>query len=113
MNIEDIVRVLNLKVINKGRSFKVNDGFTCDLLSVVMADAPKDSIWITVQRHLNTIAVATLKGIGAIIISHGSSPDDEVIEKARGENIWILTTGETSFEVSGKVYELLRNETLC
>ena len=111
MRIEDIVKLLNLRILNKGKSFKVNAGFTCDLLSVVMANASKNSVWITVQKHLNTVAVATLKEIGAIVISHGFVPDEEVIDRAKKERIWILTTEEPSFEVSGKLYRLLRNET--
>ena len=104
------MELLNLRILNKGKSFKVNTGFTCDLLSVVMANASKNSVWITVQKHLNTVAVATLKEIGAIVISHGFLPDDEVIDRAKKEKIWILTTEEPSFEVSGKLYRLLRNE---
>jgi len=111
VRIEDTVELLNLKILNKGRSFKVKTGFTCDLLSVVMAKASKDSVWITVQRHLNTVAVATLREIGAIVISHGFIPDEEVIDRAKKERIWILTTEEPSFEISGKLYRLLRNET--
>ena len=35
-------------------------GYTCDLLSHVMGRGQADMAWITVQAHMNVIAVAAL-----------------------------------------------------
>ena len=85
----------------------VNWGYSSDLLSDVMANAKKDSIWITLQTHPNIVAVASLIGLSAILISRGAEPDSETIAKASQENIPILTTNLPTFEAAGKLYNLL------
>lgn len=108
MRIEEVIETLNLKILNRGKSFNVREGFVCDLLSVVLAKGVKNSIWITVQRHINIVAVALLKGIGAIIITHGFNPYEDVIKRAESEGIWILKTEDSSFEICGRLYSLLK-----
>lgn len=81
--------------------------YCSDLLSDVMANASKDSIWITLQTHPNTIAVASLLGLSAIVVSRGASPDQETLEKAIRENIPVITTGLPTFEAAGIIYKLL------
>lgn len=81
--------------------------YCSDLLSDVMANAEKDSVWITLQTHPNIIAVASLIGVSAVIISRGASPDQETIDKAVRENIPVLTTKLPTFEAAGIIYSLL------
>jgi len=104
-----LIEKLSLKVYSKGKRNFFNNGFTCDLLSVVLASTPKDSIWITVQRHINIIAVATLKEITGIIISQGFEPNEDVIEKAKEEGIYLLGSNLDSFTLSGEIYKILKN----
>ncbi len=104
-----MIEKLSLKVYSEGRKNFFIDGFTCDLLSVVLASSPKDSIWITVQRHINIIAVATLREINGIIISQGFEPPQETIEKAKEEGIYLLGSNLDSFTLSGEIYKLLKN----
>jgi len=82
--------------------------YCSDLLSDVMANAKKDSIWITLQTHPNIVAVASLIGLSAILISRGAEPDPETIAKAAQENIPILTTKLPTFEAAGRLYSLLK-----
>lgn len=81
--------------------------YCSDLLSDVMANAEKDSIWITLQTHPNIIAVASLVGLSAVIISRGAAPDQETIDKAQRENIPVLRTKLPTFEAAGIIYSLL------
>ena len=46
----------------------VHAAYTSDLLSDVMGHAPAESVLITVQNHVNTIAVCTLADIRAVLI---------------------------------------------
>ncbi|WP_418791653.1 DRTGG domain-containing protein [Phosphitispora sp. TUW77] len=82
--------------------------YCSDLLSDVLANAKKDSIWITLQTHPNIVAVASLIGISAILISRGAEPDPETVAKAAQENIPVLTTKLPTFEAAGKLYNLLK-----
>jgi hypothetical protein len=108
MKLEEITNKLELEKATKffDGEINVSSAYTSDLLSDVMANAKKDNIWITLQTHLNTIAVATLKEIAAIIIVMNKEIDKDMLEKAEAEKITILKTSMTAYQISGKIYEL-------
>lgn len=79
-------------------------GYTSDLLSDVMGNAPERSVLITIQAHKNTVAVATLVGILAIIICNGREIPQDMISAAQEERIAIFHTPENQFTISGRLY---------
>jgi serine kinase of HPr protein (carbohydrate metabolism regulator) len=108
MKIEDLVKDLNLEV-STGHDFlglEVTGGYASDLLSDVLANATKGNIWITLQTHLNIVAVARLKEISGIIIVNGREPKGETIMKAEQEKIPILISQMSTYQLAGKLYEL-------
>lgn len=77
------------------------EGVYCgDLLSWVMSKAKAGNVWITIQSHINVIAVASLIGISAIIIVEGSEVDQSVIDKAQEEEIAVFTTHRPAYEIA-------------
>ena len=108
MNIEEITNKLQLKKVTQffGSKKEISGAYTSDLLSDVMANSKKDNVWVTIQTHLNIIAVASLKELSAIIIVLDKEIDNDTLEKAEMENITILRTPMTAYQVSGKLYEL-------
>jgi imidazolonepropionase-like amidohydrolase len=109
MNLQTIIDNLQLKILTNPVDFStVNPGFgyTSDLLSCVMAGAANQGIWVTLQAHLNIVAVAALLDLSAVIITEGATPDEATIAKANEENITLLSTQESSFEVVGKLWEM-------
>ncbi len=105
----NIIETLNLEVLTEDKDFDqilVSNGYTSDLLSCVMAGAPNQAVWVTLQAHNNIIAVAALLDLSAIIITEGGSPDPNTIQKANDEGINLLRTMENSFFVVGKLWEL-------
>ena len=107
MKIQDIVKALGCEVLAEGNNEDVTAGYTSDLLSDVMGNCPEGSIWITIQRHMNVIAVAQLKRIVAILMVNGARPDQDVLTRAKEEGIFILSCKENAFQVSGKAFALL------
>jgi hypothetical protein len=97
---------LTVKCGDTHLSRTVLGGYVSDLLSDVMAHARTGSIWVTLQGHPNIIAVAKLKELSGIIIVNKRMPEAVTIEKARTENIPIITTDMPAFEVVGKLYEM-------
>ena len=81
-------------------------GYVSDLLSDVMANAKAGDVWITLQIHQNIVAVAALKELAAIIIIGGREPEKQTLAKAEGENIPILLTPLSAFEVVGQLYQM-------
>ncbi len=109
VKIDDMAGKLNLKVINTGSEEReVLRGYVSDLLSDVMGNSREGDVWITIQTHLNVIAVASLKDHSAVLFAGGNMPGDEVIARAAEEGVALLCSEESSFEIAGKIYELLK-----
>ena len=49
----------------------IHGGCACDLLSWVMAKGEADSLWLTVQGHVNAAAVCLLRDMPAIVLTCG------------------------------------------
>lgn len=107
MILKDLIEKCNLEVLNEvyEPEREISGGYTSDLLSDVIANSGKNKIWITMQTHINIIAVASLKELSAIIIVMNRELDKDTMEKAIQEKISVLRTNLTAFGISGKIYE--------
>jgi len=88
---------------------EVKWAYTSDLLSDVMASAQQGDLWLTIQRHLDIVAVAKLKDLAGVVLAKGISPPLEVASKAEEEGIPLLARLPL-FELSGRLYGLLKGE---
>lgn len=106
--VEELIKQMKLKLIagEKGITNEVKGGYVGDLLSFVMSHAKEEDVWITIQGHINSVAVASLLGLSAIILTENVEPDQEMISKANEEDIPILCTALNSFEVVCQVAHL-------
>ena len=109
MKIHRIVEELKLEIKSRvsNPDKEVTGGYASDLLSDVIANAEKDSVWVTLQIHKNIVGVAALKELAGIIIVNGRKPEKETIEKAEEEDIPIMVTKLPAFEIIGKLYRML------
>ena len=105
MKVSDLVKELNLTVFcgEAGLDAEISGGYTSDLLSDVMGHIDEG-----MQTHQNIVAVATLKDAAAVLIVNGASPDEETLEKGKEEDVPLLGTPLSAFEVTGKIYSLLQ-----
>ncbi|MHB8172559.1 MAG: hypothetical protein ACYDG6_13640 [Thermincolia bacterium] len=110
MKINQIIDNLALEVIVPPQGdYEVKSGYTGDLLSQVVAKAHDDFLWITIQNHLNVIAVACLLNLAGVIMAEGVEPTPEAVEKARDEGVCLLSSPDGSFELGGKLYQLINS----
>ena len=106
MTLEDI----NTKV--KGRIEVAVDGAaaTCvysgDLLSDIMGHAGEDCALITIQNHLNTIAVCTLVGCPVIVLCHNRPVPPDMAEAAKREGVAIVVTAMSQYATALALSEL-------
>jgi len=108
MTVGELVRELGLEVLAAGDlEADVHGGYCADLLSEVLAHAAKGDIWITHQKHLNVVAVAKLKEIGAVVLVRGLRPPQEVTDRARAEGVTILVSPTSAFETAGRIHRAL------
>ena len=108
MTAKDIMKNLDLKSLTgeEGLQNEVSGGYAGDLLSWVMANAREKNVWITVQGHMNSIAVASLSGISCIIMAEGSLPEEDAVNKAAEEGIPVFSTQKSSYSIIKELVSL-------
>jgi hypothetical protein len=93
---------LNNKPIDENTP--IDFGYVSDLMSQVLGSAKSNSIWMTVQSHLNIVGVGAMTGISAIVICEGHEVTDNVVAKADEEKIALFRSKENAFHLAGKLY---------
>ena len=99
MTVKELCELIEAKDMTPetDKSVEVSCGYTCDLLSWVMAHGAAGMAWVTVQTHMNVIAVAT------VIIPEGIEMETPSLEKAKDEGICVLQTGLTAYEICARL----------
>jgi hypothetical protein len=100
MTLREVCEKVGGEIIVDVEDAKAESVYVGDLLSDVMGHASDDSVLITVQNHLNTIAVCTLAGIEVIVICHGRPVPPDMAEAAKREGVAIVTTPLSQFAAS-------------
>ena len=85
---------------------EVRGGYASDLISDVLANAREGDLWITLQTHQNTVAVASMKDLAGIVLVNDRQPEADTLQKAGQENIPLLISTLPAFELIGRLYEL-------
>jgi len=98
---------LDIAVDSESLDDEVNGCCCSDMLSDVMAAAGRGDIWVTVQTHPNIVAVASVTGVSAILITSDRKPEDRTLVSARTHGVPILVTAKSSFEVAGRLWSVL------
>jgi TPP-dependent 2-oxoacid decarboxylase len=108
MKIREIVEKLDLKVRCGADHLdrEVTGGFAGDMLSNVIAQSKSGNVWLTMQVHVNIVAVAVLKELAAIILVQGKEPAEDTLKKALEEKVTIIVSDLPAFETAGKLYGL-------
>lgn len=86
---------------------QVSGGYASDLLSDVMGNAREGQVWITLQSHLNVVAIASLRELAAVVLVKDIRPDEAVIAKAEEEGITLLGSAGPAFETIGRIFDIL------
>lgn len=110
MRLHDIAESLRLECltpeIESGTPTDLTRGYASDLLSDVLAYAPEGSLLVTVQVHMNVVAVCVHAGVAAVVFASGRTPEELVHQKAAREGIQLFVSTESVFDVVGQLYAL-------
>ena len=109
MTLQEIINSLGLTVETNPVDFSKiypTSGYNSDLLSCVMAGAQHGAVWVTLQSHVNIVAVAALLDLAAVIITENARPDPATISRANAEGITLLSTEKPGFYIIGKLWEM-------
>lgn len=108
MKLSDLISAIDLEIIHLSDGDREVVGAYCgDLLSWVMTRLEADNAWITIMNNINVIAVSSLADASCIIFSEAAEVPDDVIEKAKSQNINLLRTNKSTFEISYLIGNLL------
>ena len=101
MKVSEFVALSGVKCLTGDYADReIVSGYTCDLLSHVMGKGQPDMAWITVQTHMNVIAVASLLDFACVIIPENLPVEAPIIAKAQEEEIIVLTSEKTAYELA-------------
>lgn len=109
MTVKELSELMGAKVYGdeEALSKSVNSLYIGDLLSWVMGHACEGQAWLTVQSHINIIAVALLKELSCIVILEDADIPQETITKANEEHLAILSTSLDAYSFAVK-FDLLK-----
>ncbi len=98
---------LNLEPLyEKEKDFEIEGVYIGDLLSIVMSKAKANYVWVTIQTHINIVAVAELLDLACIIVVENMEVEEEALNKAKELNIPVYRTKASAYEIAGKLYDI-------
>ena len=110
MTVKELIEKTGFSVIHVAESAgetEITKTYCCDLLSVAMSRVPEGAAWVTVMSNLNTLAVASLTEAACVIIAEGAAIDEPVREKAKQQDITLLSTELPVFDAALKIHNEL------
>ena len=108
MKLSEFINALGLKVLTKSEydDREITGGYAGDLLSWVMGRAQSGNVWVTIMSNINSVAVAALTDATCILLSEGVVPEQEVIDKANAQDVVILSSELSTYELACKLHEI-------
>lgn len=78
-----------------------------DFLSWAMGKISSGDIWVTVMGNINALAVAALTDAACVVLAEGARLDPDALEKAQQQEIIVLASEQSSYELAVKIGERL------
>lgn len=102
MKLREITARLNLQVLVGERALNrgVSSGYCSDMISDFMANSTPGWLWLTLQTHMNVIAVAFRTGAAVVILTGEKGIPPEVCRRAEAEGLPLLSTFARTFGVA-------------
>ncbi len=97
---------LTLRSGAAGLENEVTGGYAADLLSCAMAAAHSGDLWITLQGHLNVIAIASLNDLAGVIVTEGKPIAGDTLARAEAEGIPVFSTDLETYQVVGRLWDM-------
>ena len=108
MTVDRLIQELSLETLHLAdKSRPVEGGYCGDLLSWVMGRARSGNAWVTIMTNVNVVAVAALTDVSCVVFAENVEVGEDVLDKAREQEITLLRSGLGSFELCGCIARLL------
>ena len=85
MKVSELAKLIEAEIQTPGvaEDREVSCGYTCDLLSWVMAHGCGGMAWVTVQTHMNVVAVAALADMACVILPESIDMPAEILKRPK------------------------------
>jgi predicted transcriptional regulator len=106
MNVNQVKEIVNgVLLFAPDTPHRYVSAFASDLMSDVLRYYMENSLLITGLCTLQTIRTAEISNISCIIFARGKRVSQDMLQLAKEQNIAIIESGLTMFEISGKLYQ--------
>lgn len=106
MNATEIQKILEAKVYNEvDGEPDVDFGYSCDLMSDVLAFAQGNDVLLTGTVNPQVIRTCQMVDIPVIVFVRGKKPSEELIEQADRAGILLMGTGHSLYIASALLYQ--------
>ncbi|MDR1619757.1 MAG: AraC family transcriptional regulator [Clostridiales bacterium] len=106
MLVSDLIKLIDAEEQTTGvLDQTIACGYTCDLLSWVMAKGKANCAWVTVQTHMNVVAVASLHDMACVVCPEGVRMEEASVAKAAQEGIAVLSSPKTAYDICALLHE--------
>ena len=107
MNIADMVKVLNARILCGGDRLETKVYTACcsDLMSDVLAFVNEKTVLITGLTNPHVLRTADMLDLKCLVYARGKVPGEEILEQAEEQGLVVITTRETAFTACGLLYE--------
>ena len=106
MKISEVKEIINAEICS-GEDFlerEVNSAFGSDLMSDVLAFVENQALLLTGLVNSQVIRTAEMMDIKNIVFVRGKMPSEEMIELANEYSMVLMSTKDTLYTASGKLY---------
>lgn len=85
MTVRELMALIGAENLNDTAPLdaEITCGYSCDLLSWVLAHGKQGMAWCTVQTHVNVIAVAVLMEMACVILVEGVEAEPASLKRRR------------------------------
>ena len=97
MTVKELTEKTGWKALTDIANETVTSAYVCDMLSWAMAHVCAGTAWITVQAHLNVIAVSALTNCACVIVPENITVSDETLATAHEKGVCVLSAPCTSY----------------
>ena len=107
MNIADMVRILNAKVLLGAEKLDTPVYTACcsDLMSDVLAFVDEKTVLITGLTNPHVVRTSEMLDLKCLVFVRGKIPTEDILESAEEQGLVVITTKLTAFSACGLLYE--------
>ena len=108
MKVKDLWVLKRLRLINSECNLnnEISGIFACDLFSHVMGHAEESNLLITVLNNINVLGVTSLLDLSAVVFTHNTEVNEDIIHKANELQIPLLVTDQSTAKITIELYKL-------